>query len=278
MADGADALIETVRAADRDRYLALLYAPEASRPALAALYAFDAEIASVRDRISMPLPGEIRLEWWREVVSGVRPPDGHPVAVSLLAAISAHGLPVAPFEAMLEARIFDLYDDPMPSRTDLEGYCGETASAVIQLASMVLDRDAAPAFAGLAGHAGCAQGIAGLLARLLVHRARRQCYVPRDLLEAAGTDPDGFLSGAEEDAAARAVAAMAALGRQHQRTFADGGARLPRALRPAYLPLAPADALLERIERRPAAALTAPARLPEWRRHWLMVRRASRGW
>ena len=44
-----------------------------------------------------------------------------------------------PFDDYLEARIFDLYDDPMPGRAELEGYCGETASALIQLAALVLD-------------------------------------------------------------------------------------------------------------------------------------------
>ena len=34
--------------------------------------------------------------------------------------------------------MFDLYDDPMPSLNDLEGYAGETSSALIQLAAIVL--------------------------------------------------------------------------------------------------------------------------------------------
>ena len=50
-----------------------------------------------------------------------------------------------PFDDYLEARIFDLYDDPMPGRAELEGYCGETASALIQLAALILDAGAAPA-------------------------------------------------------------------------------------------------------------------------------------
>ncbi|WP_292331560.1 squalene/phytoene synthase family protein, partial [Mesorhizobium sp.] len=74
-------------------------------------------------------------------------------ADALRATIAANKLPKSAFENMLEARIFDLYDDPMPSRTDLEGYCGETAAALIQLAAMVLDPAAAPGFAELAGRA-----------------------------------------------------------------------------------------------------------------------------
>ena len=39
-----------VRAADKDRYLATLFAPADRRDALFALYAFSHEIATVRDR------------------------------------------------------------------------------------------------------------------------------------------------------------------------------------------------------------------------------------
>ena len=42
------------------------------RGPLFALYAFNAEIASVRDRAREPMPGEIRLQWWRDVLNGER--------------------------------------------------------------------------------------------------------------------------------------------------------------------------------------------------------------
>ena len=63
---------QLVREADKDRFLATLFAPAAQRPALFALYAFNAEIARVRDIAREPMPGEIRLQWWREVVEGGR--------------------------------------------------------------------------------------------------------------------------------------------------------------------------------------------------------------
>ena len=39
--------MEVVRTADRDRYIAALYAPESKRDGLFAIYAFNAEIADV---------------------------------------------------------------------------------------------------------------------------------------------------------------------------------------------------------------------------------------
>lgn len=272
--------METVRGADHDRYICALYAPEERRAALLALYAFNAEIAGVRDRIREALPGEVRLQWWRDVILADEggAGAGNPLAEELKATIAAYNLPGHAFDNYLEARIFDLYNDPMPSRTDLEGYCGETASALIQLSALVLDPDNAPQFAGLAGHAGCAQAITGLLLLLPQHRARGQCYIPGDILAASGSSSEEFLSEDGGPAAGRVVAAMSALAREHLSAFHLEAPSLPTSLRPAFLPLALTGAYLDRIERLGAAALKSAPRLPLWLRHWLMLRRAMRGW
>lgn len=274
MATPSDHLTEIVRAGDPERWLSVLYAPQDRRAALLSLYAFNVEIARIRDAVREPLPGEIRLQWWRDAIAApAGAMTGNPVADSLRATIAAHDLPLAAFDNMLEARIFDLYDDPMPDRTTLEGYCGETAGALIQFAALVLDREAAMAHAALAGHAGCAQAIAGILRHLPVQRARGQCYVPADILAAAGMDRETFLAGGA--GAARAVSAMAALGREHASAFERGARNLPAALRPAYLPAAFAGPHLARVEAAPADGGRSLSAL---RRQWIAFRRASRGW
>src|ERR1700704_5284940 len=107
---------QLVRAADKDRYLATLFAPADKRHALFALYAFNCEIAGVRDRAREPMPGEIRLQWWRDVLNGERAGEAaaNPVAAALTDTLARCGLPVAPLLDLIEAHAFDLYDDPMP--------------------------------------------------------------------------------------------------------------------------------------------------------------------
>ncbi|CCV14321.1 phytoene/squalene synthase family protein [Mesorhizobium sp. STM 4661] len=284
MIDNAKIVMDAVRAADHDRYLTALYAPADKRGALFSLYAFNAEISGIRDRIHEPLPGEVRLQWWRDAIAGEDGAAddgagvGHPVADALKATISTHRLPKPAFDNMLDARIFDLYDDPMPSRTDLEGYCGETAAALIQLAAMVLDPIAAPRFAELAGRAGCAQAMTGLLLLLPLHRRRGQCFVPADVLAAAGSSPEEFVKGDGGPGAQRAVAAMIALAREHFSAFEQGASALPASLRPAFLPLALSRAYLGKMESVRHSALRSVARLSAVRRHWLLLRRATRGW
>ena len=87
---------EQLRANDRDRYFATLVLPEKERPAITALYAFNADIASIRNRAKEAAAGEIRLQWWHDALAG----QGHgtvranPLADALLDAIAEYGLPV----------------------------------------------------------------------------------------------------------------------------------------------------------------------------------------
>ena len=111
-----------VRAADRDRFLTSLFAPAEHRPALLALYAFNLEIARVREVVDQPLAGEIRLQWWNDVLAG----DGrgeieaHPVASALRASAARYGLPPERLRTTISARRFDLYDEPMATLAELE--------------------------------------------------------------------------------------------------------------------------------------------------------------
>jgi len=277
--DGAsEETVKIVREGDRDRYLSVLFAAEAKRPALFTLYAFNVEVARVRDLIHEPMPGEIRLQWWRDAILGEAPAVGNPVAEALIRTIREYELPPAAFDNMIEARLFDLYDDPMPSRTDLEGYCGETASALIQLAGLVLDRDAALATADLAGHAGCAQAVTGLLRSLPIHLARGQCYVPRDVLSAAGTTPGDFVAEKGGAAGKRAVAAMIALAREHFAKFEEGARALPPSLRPAYLPAALASTYLALLSKASVDPFKQITDISPLKRTLVMARRAFFDW
>ena len=61
---------QLLREHDLDRWLACLFAPWAKRRYLHALYAFNLEVARVREIVSDPMPGEIRDQWWREALVG----------------------------------------------------------------------------------------------------------------------------------------------------------------------------------------------------------------
>ena len=265
--------LAVLRETDRDRYLACLLTPADKRGPLSALYAFNAEIARIRDLVHEPLPGEIRMQWWRDLLEGGADGDAsaNPLARALLRTVADHRLPVSSLVALIEARIFDLYDDPMESRTAFEGYAGETASALIQMASLILDAEKAAGSATIAGHTGVAQTVAGSLLLLEVHRRRGQVYLPADLLAATGLDAREFLLGTNRPAVANAITAFVGFGRDHLRQARSAGTIAPGNIF-AFLPVAFIERVFNAAERAGADALEKSLQPPQWRRQWAMWR------
>jgi 15-cis-phytoene synthase len=267
-----DICLATLRETDRDRYLACLLSPEDKRGALAALYAFNAELARVRDLVHEPLPGEVRLQYWRDLLEGQAhgASEANPIAAGLLAAIGEHRLPRKTLVDMTEARIFDLYDDPMETRTSLEGYAGETASALIQLASLILSPEDAARSAQTAGHAGVAQAIAGLLLLMPLHRRRGQLYVPAEILAATGLDRAAFLAGGDKARISAAIEAFAGLGREHLAKARAAG-NVSAAVFPAFLPVALAESILNKAQKSGSRLFDEAIQAPQWRRQMRMA-------
>lgn len=265
--------LQTLRETDRDRYLAALLTPADRRAAIVALYAYNAELARVRDLVRDPLPGEVRLQYWRDLLEGSAHGEtaANPVAAELLRTVQAWRLPIAPLVAMADARIFDLYDDPMETTGMFEGYAGETAAALIQLACLVLDAQAAEGMAEIVGHAGVALAVAGAILLMPTHRARGQVYLPTQILGSVGLDRDSFLAAGKDDRLDAAIQAFAGFGLDHLRKARAAGP-LPKSLLPAFLPVTLAEPVLKRAARTGAACLTADIRPAQWRRQLAMLR------
>jgi phytoene synthase len=193
-----------------------------------ALYAFNAEVTRVRDQVSDPAIGMIRLQWWRDAIENGSG-GGHPVAEALFSAIEAGGLPSQALLDLVTAREFDLFQDRMPGLTELEAYLGETHSRLIQMAAMILDRDGAAKATDAAGLAGVAQG----LALILGDPRHRDPFLPE------GMDVPRAISHAEK----RLAEAMALL------------PALPKSILPAFLPVSLTRTYLQRIAKAPDAPL-----------------------
>ncbi len=265
----------TVRERDRDRYIADLFAPTAQRKHLFALHAFSIEVARIRDTVSDPTLGEIRLQWWRDALTTGG--GGHPVATALIETIRAFALPVAGFEGLIDARVFDLYDDQMPSQRDLEGYAGETTSALIQLAAIVLAGGHDPRVATAAGHAGVAYAMTGLMRALPIHAARGQCYLPADIAAAHGFDRKALAKGQATPELLSMLADLRRVARNHLALAMPEIANLPQTLKPAFLPVALVGPLLDRMDRPDYDPFSGRVDLTPLRRQWI-IWRAARRW
>lgn len=263
-----------VREADRDRYLATLFAPAGHRDALHALYAFNVEIARVRDLAREPMPGEIRLQWWREVLAGERDGEAaaHPVAAGLRETISRYALDPAPLLTLIDAHSFDLYDAPMAQPDDLDRYGVETSSALLSAAAAILGGDTAN-LAALTRPAGIAQTVTGVLGDFGRHAARRQLYVPLEVLERHGVDRETVFAGQASEGLQAVIAELIRHARRQLAAARTALNDVPLAILPAVLPLAGAGPALRRMEKRGYDPFR-PDALPAWRRQYLMWRAA----
>ncbi len=100
-------VLDLVRSADRDRFLAALFAPEPARRGLLALLAFDHELARTRTVTREPLLARIRLQWWREAAAeaaGSGKPRAQPIVESLSETARRHGLGAEALVALIDAR------------------------------------------------------------------------------------------------------------------------------------------------------------------------------
>jgi len=266
-----------VRAADKDRFLATLFAPAEHRGALHALYAFNVEVARVREIAREPLAGEIRLQWWSEALDGSGRGDveANPVAAALLATIARYRLPRETLQALLEARRFDLYDQPMATLAALDSYATGASCGLIALAAHILGGGRGEGIALLAYHAGLAHAIAGLLKAFPAHAARGQLYVPVEVLERQRASEQDIAGGRATPELRTALADMRAEARRHLVDAKPLLAAAASEVMPALLPLALVAPTLARMER-PDYDPFAPVESAPWRRPWLIWRAARR--
>ncbi len=266
---------DLVRNHDFPRYAATLFVPAAERRALLALYAFNVEIVRVRDQVSQPLPGEIRLQWWTDMLSGHAhgSVEGNPVAAELLRAIRDFALSVEPLSLLVDEHQFDLYNDPMPTMTALEGYLAATCSALFALAARIM-APPSEAVEHLARHAGLAQGIAQVIANLPRDAAHRQLFLPQQILASHDCGMEDVFAGKESSNLGAVLDQLVSEAQQHVATAMSLLAEVPPSVRPAFLPLSQARADLKRLSR-PGRNLFAPQPASRLRTLWTLWR-ASR--
>lgn len=236
--DAAAFCADLVRSHDFARYASTLFVPAEERRALLALHAFNVEISRVRDQVSQPLPGEIRMQWWTDLLAGAGHGgvEGNPVASELSAAIRAYGLPTEPMSRLIDEHQFDLYNDPMPTLAALEGYVHETASALFALAARILAPPSAE-IEHLARHAGFAEGFVHVITSLPRDAARRQLFLPLQFLQGQGIGMEEVFSGKQTSKLRAAIDQLLGEARAHLQTAEELLAQVPVGVRPAFLPL-----------------------------------------
>jgi phytoene/squalene synthetase len=249
-ASGIDYCLEQIRRFDRDRYLTVLAAPEPAAADLAVLYAFNLEIALVRDSVTEPMLGRIRLQWWREAIAGVY--EGHPrrhaVLESLAALQARRPLSRSHFERMIDARESELDETVPADLVALESYADATSGDLLRLAAEAVGVDpASGSAAALIRHVGIGFGLAGIARATLFLAGHRRTMLPEALQRKHRLSLDRLYDLKPQPELNAAIAELAATAQDH--LAAARRIAAPKPLLPALRIATLARAQLKRLRR-----------------------------
>ncbi len=239
--------LDALRTADHDRYLQVLLAASADRPALLALFHFNLELARIADHAGEPVAGLIRLQWWRDMLStlGNDQPPASPTLASMASVGLAERLTPVVLLALVDARERELDATPLRRAEDVEGHARATAGALNRAAATLVGADEAAATAAL--NVGTAYGILGIVRAVPFVLRRAQPLLPKDLLAAHGTSAEALRSNPDA-AALRPV--VAELVERARALLGAVGKRQPRRLAAAFVPAVLARQDLARLDAR----------------------------
>lgn len=262
-----------VRERDRNRFLATLFAPAEKRRHLFALYAFDLEISRIPDAVREPMAGEIRLQWWRDVVAGDRPGEAqaNPVAAALLDTLRHHPASTESLCRVIDAREFDLLGSPMATRAALDEYLDDTFGVTMVAAATVLEPGQDLTEASRAG--GRASGIVTLLQNIGRDVARGRLFVPLDLLAKHEVHTASVFAAEASTGLRSALEALCADAERCYRSLRE--TKVPQNAIPAFLVAALVPASVARI-RRTLDPFRTPMELSAIRSQFLLWRAARR--
>ena len=249
-----------------------------------AFQTFLAELASIPTRITEPAMGEIRLQWWHDVVSSAGSDNNFngdrqnigPLASALQAVQTQHGLPSAILQQIIESRSFDLYNDPMPDLESFETYAGETEALAMMLSAQILVEDQTQ-LSGLCGHAAMAICLADHLFGWPKTAQKQKLFLPKSYLSQQGVTPDDWFTNSNGASIRSAILDLCSLAEDHHTKALQHFYKLPKGIRakltPAFLRLAPTKLMIEKRKKQPMGLLY----LSNWRAFWRIWRMAASG-
>ncbi len=241
-------VVAIARREDHDRYNCALYAKGGDRQYLMALLAFNWEVARVREMVSEPMLGEIRLQWWSDVIDEIC--DGtiraHPVAQALSDAINERDLPQELFFEIIDARTLDL-EAAGPANLDaLHAFASATGGALHELQMRIAGGTGDLLKAARA--AGTAWALTGLLRAVGFHASMNKMYLPEDEMAALGLGPDDIYRGEFTDELRGVLKQIGTAARAQLQWARELSKSAKKRQMPALLPAALAANYLKHME------------------------------
>ncbi len=243
-----------VRRHDFDRYLCSMLAPQPARQTLMTIYAFNCELAAIRERVNEKILGEIRFQWWKEQIEGIYAgtikPEG--IAGSVFEFVRSHAPDRRHFDDLIDSRIRDLSDELFDDMDDWKSYCAATTVPLFQLSLTTVpenQQDRSSVNDELVRSAAIAWAATGLIRAIPSHSAQNRCMIPRSLLLKYETSQTLVFTEQERATLKRIVREIAETAERNLATSKSQLADIDPALIHVFLPLVLAGFYLNNIRK-----------------------------
>ncbi|MEQ1578451.1 MAG: squalene/phytoene synthase family protein [Hyphomicrobium sp.] len=133
-------ILGNARLHEPDRYIAALLSPANVRDDLITIAAYLGEVRRIPLSVSDATLGEIRLQWWRDVLEAGAEGglSGNPIADEMVRVMARHDLPLRLVLAPLDAACTELGGEPFGDEEDWSAYLGHAEGAGMQLAALCI--------------------------------------------------------------------------------------------------------------------------------------------
>lgn len=225
-----------VKKYDYDRFLITLFAKADVREDLFALYAFNHEVAKIREAVSEPMLGEIRLQWWREAIEGIaaETPRNHEVVLPLHAAFHKHNLTAEMFIKIIDARTADLYDENPKTIVAFEEYLGATSGNLMKIAAyMTGERD--EHVLSLAYDLGLVWGLIGSMRSIRYHISLGKLSLPQDVMDEYGVTRRNIMGMESSENIKNLIQVLSVSAKNHLDQIKVDKKLLSKQVRPIFL-------------------------------------------
>ncbi|MBL0319694.1 MAG: squalene/phytoene synthase family protein [Alphaproteobacteria bacterium] len=173
------------------RYVCCLFAQPSQREWLVQFFIWVEEMDEIKYKVSEPMLGHIRIQWWREAIDATyqgNSPD-HPFLAMLAKQKKIGTLPQAAFETFLSACEQEMDGFVPDNLAELEQFIANKYSSILALAAALLGNFEQSTQQAI-HHMALAYGHLDLLLKAPM-MARKQCIMlPRDLLTEAEINAD----------------------------------------------------------------------------------------
>ncbi|KAI7858254.1 isoprenoid synthase domain-containing protein [Circinella umbellata] len=237
------------RQRDYEGYLCVPFYPRHVRDVEYAIRAFNVELASIRESVSNPNTGKMRMQFWKDTIDKIykgNPPQ-QPIALALDAALKHSQLSSLWFKRIINERMTNLDDHQFMTINDMETYSENTASSLLylQLESLgIKDVNADHAIS----HIGKMIGITTFLRSLPFHLSQKRMVLPAQITAKYNISQEEVFRNGHVEGLEDAVFEVATAANDHLLTARSMLKSVPSDAFPVVLSAIPTARYLEKLE------------------------------